>query len=87
MEKAGKGGAGMEIFAEKKIREALGKIYGSAAVRNAGHAADHGIGKRLNTAAQFWHNYSHLSVIHAQMRKGIQHIYFITSKKKKQHPL
>ena len=46
----------------RKIRETLGKIDGIHFVADAGHAADDGIGKRLNAAAQLWHKYSHLSI-------------------------
>ena len=45
----------------RKIRETLREVDGVHLVADAGHAADDGIGKRLNAMAQFWHKYSHLS--------------------------
>ena len=45
----------------RKIRKTLGEIDSIDLVADARHAADDGVGERLNTMAQFWHKYSHLS--------------------------
>ena len=45
----------------RKIRKSLREVDGIHLIADAGHAADDGVGKRLNAMAQFWHKYSHLS--------------------------
>ena len=45
----------------RKIRKTLREVDGIDLVADARHAADDGVGERLNAMAQFWHKYSHLS--------------------------